>query len=215
MGGKIHQVPQAAVTNSTSLIEAAERLLAACAEAPGINGLGFRHGEAVSEAANRLARAEDSVAAAEAALADAKSTRDAAWSALWDRLTLAANFVHGLPHIDEQTKAAADMVAPPAKERAVRPPSSLEAMPMPGGEVKLSWARNRNPAKTTYLVQSRRGGESWTTVSTTENTSVTLVGQAAMESRMFRVIAQWGNQLSLPSGVASVVLPSGSSQRAA
>lgn len=86
---------------------------------------------------------------------------------------------------------------------------------MPGGEVKLSWARNRNPAKTTYLVQSRRGGESWTTVSTTENTSVTLVGQAAMESRMFRVIAQWGNQLSLPSGVASVVLPSGSSQRAA
>jgi hypothetical protein len=86
-------------------------------------------------------------------------------------------------------------------------PTGFAAVPAVDGTVKLTWNRNGNVSGTSFLIE-QKVGTTWTFISSTTSTKITLSGYTPGTTSTFRVIAT-RLQMSSPASNEFTIYPNG------
>jgi hypothetical protein len=166
---------------------------------------------ALNTAIGELNTANNDYTNAHAAAKAATAARHKSHSDLVAQIAAIAKTLYNDPAVDDEMIAAAGLAIHDTAPTPQTPtqPLNLVATPNWDGAVELKWARNANPALTSFLVEASADGTNWDVVHTTTKSRATVTGYTPGVNYWFRIRASKNEITTLPSNVAEIY-PSGS-----
>lgn len=166
-------------------------------QALALTGLATSFGNALEDSTEKKAAAQGAVA-----------TKDLIRSVSEESFRAAAKLINANMNVSTALKAELGISVTPSVTAPVAPPTELVAIGYDTGFNKLTWKRNGNPDRTTFLIESRLGGSAtWSFVAVTNKTRFMHSGQIPGLEITYRVTAQRDDLQSMPSNQSTLYGP--------
>lgn len=192
--------------NPTELVAFAKRMAEACGNDPSAFGLPAGLVDSLATSVNILEASNLNVLDAQNKVSAAYAERENNRTNVVEAVSVVAKLVYAQANIRPVNVSATGLKKHEKRplKLTVNSPIRPLAIPSVHGNCTLHWHPNQNKERTIYLVQMCIPGGKWETVEATTRLKAVIPNCPPGEPRLFAIIAQRGDQKSLPSPTVAI-----------